>query len=318
MTWHEYTEVPTILTAQDLLNLNENQFYIAELYREKQHKFDYIDIESVFAKNPLVPDGYTQLEYIESTGSQYLRADIPISINANIYVKFSTKTSANDSNLLGGRYSDGSEDLTIWLNTASNKGIAIHYPIDSESSTNTGWIYHNVEVDKPINLKITPEKIYVNGVRVYQFNENRTAFSSALNGYVFARNQAGTATANGKFKIYYIKTWVQGSGAQFLVPVYRESNNRIGMLDVLNNDFYFNRGTGEFVRGADTIEPETTPYADVKAVYQTFEDNMSALLRKIDNDHWHHIGVGSYESARFDWQRWIDDLNRLKEIVEEL
>ena len=35
------------------------------------------------------------------------------------------------------------------------------------------------------------------------------------------------------------------------VPVYRKSDNEIGMLDVVNNVFYTNDGAGAFTKGND-------------------------------------------------------------------
>lgn len=315
-TWTDYTEAPEILNVSDLISLNENQFYLAELYRQIWHNTKSIDIDSVFAKNPLLPSGYRQLDYIESTGTQHINADIPISITTAIETKFSTKSSASDTNLLGSRYNDGTCDLSVWINTSNNKGIAIHYPINSNSKADTGWIYTQEIIDTPTKLKITPDEILVNDIVVYTFNVSRESIS-ALNGYIFARNQDGNATAHGKFKVYYLKTWINGVLKQYFVPCLKISDNSIGLYDIIDNHFYSNRGTGVFLKGDETIEPEATNYVNVRNVYQLFEQNMLNLYRAIDPTHAQGYSSGQSEPIDADWQRWIDTLNNLKAILEE-
>ena len=42
-----------------------------------------------------------------------------------------------------------------------------------------------------------------------------------------------------------------GTKKLHLIPCYRKSDGEIGLYDIVNNIFYTNMGSGEFLKGAD-------------------------------------------------------------------
>ena len=56
-------------------------------------------------------------------------------------------------------------------------------------------------------------------------------------------------------RIYEFKKWRNGELVQHLIPCRRLSDNELGMYDLVTGDFLTNAGDGDFVAGADIINP---------------------------------------------------------------
>lgn len=56
-------------------------------------------------------------------------------------------------------------------------------------------------------------------------------------------------------RLYELKMWKDDELVRDFIPCYRKSDNVIGLYDLVNNEFYTNQGTGEFLKGEnkDTI-----------------------------------------------------------------
>ena len=52
-------------------------------------------------------------------------------------------------------------------------------------------------------------------------------------------------------KIYYCQIFTYNTVVRNFIPCYRESDNKPGLYDLVNNEFYTNQGTGDFDKGND-------------------------------------------------------------------
>ena len=58
---------------------------------------------------------------------------------------------------------------------------------------------------------------------------------------------------NGSSAIIYSAKILDGSNEiRNFVPCYRKSDNKAGLYDLVNNEFYTNQGTGDFITGNDS------------------------------------------------------------------
>ena len=204
----------------------------------------------IYDEKTLLPKGYTQVDYIESSGTQYIDTGYIPTIYDSIETKFSTTNSPSDTNLYGSRKNNtGKEDYTIWINTSTNKGIAVHFPISATERKDTGWFYKNNIIDNSLILKVTPEACYVNNEKLYTFSDVRTEYDGTYTAYLFCRNDVGISRAKAKIKLYYFKLWNGENLVRDFIPCYRNSDNEIGLYDLVNNVFYTNQGTGTFTYG---------------------------------------------------------------------
>ena len=217
------------VVAEDVINVYENE----EDYIVNAHK------------NTRLPSDYVEVEYIESTGTQYIDTGFKPRIDTSIDITFRTNASPNDTNLWGSRISSGNQDYTIWINTSTNKAIALHFPKQSGSMVDTSWVYKEDIINNKTNLKINSTvsslEILVNGVSVYSKNDlSKTSYEPTLNSFLFCMNQNGSTQKKGNFKIYSCKIYDGGTPVRDLVPCYRIRDEVAGMYDLVNNVFYTN------------------------------------------------------------------------------
>lgn len=192
-----------------------------------------------------LPSEYQRVEYIESTGSQYI--DLPFGFDPTdeICSVLQLPTSTNSENWLvtetiwntdNNRFSFGGiqgSSFGVGYGNVPTNGTIMHYPY-----ANDGQFHKHTYKDYLFAIKELGT--YLGGV-------NRIPFGSTTSNLrLFYGYNSNTA---GKIR-YYIHTKADGTGVA-LYACYRKSDSIIGMYDVVNNIFYTNTGSGTFEKGAD-------------------------------------------------------------------
>ncbi len=191
-----------------------------------------------------LPSEYQRVEYIESTGKQYIKTDYIPSVFVEYECRFSTKESTNDTNLFG-VYQNVRE--TVFINTSNGKGIALHIPNSNNNSfIDTAWRYTNLQVDTFYNLKFSCENKSNMQVDDVQYYGQATQFTAPI--WIFTCNGKNNI---GRFKISKFIAKENNTETINLIPCYRIADNEIGMYDLVSNTFYTNAGTGTFIKGPD-------------------------------------------------------------------
>lgn len=217
-----------------------------------------------------LPDEYTPLDYIQGTGTQYIKTGYMPQYNAQITSDFQYTTISPQQQIIFGSY--GNLVSAIYIN--SSNMLAYSWNNNSGSWTSSG----------------------------YSANTNRHVVTlDGLNGKIIydgsSSNMAGTHTQNATQELYIMhinKNGVPGSDSEYararlydwyaiendsiihrLVPC-KNSNNVAGMYDVLTDTFYENAGTGTFTQGSE-IE-------NYQAIYTTLEDIPGGLWIKVGAD----------------------------------
>ena len=95
------------------------------------------------------------------------------------------------------------------------------------------------------------KNVYVDGVS-YDVLEDPTGNGwGTSTWYVF--NSHGEPNLKSSMRLYYLKMWTDGVLVRDFVPVMRDSDNSIGLYDLVNDVFYENIGTGVFTTGAHLL-----------------------------------------------------------------
>ena len=173
-----------------------------------------------------VTDEYKEVEYLESTGTQYIDTGYFPNSNTKIEIKFmgldNNPTGALP--LFGSRKNAENKSFTVFYTTGSIGRI--DYGIYSGSNPtikfNNNTIYTFIK-DK--------EKNYLDGV--YINSNDPTDFSCDYSLYLKNVNTSGSSFSKlFSSRLYYTKIYDDGSLARNLVPVIRKSDNKPGMLDL--------------------------------------------------------------------------------------
>ncbi|MBQ9607852.1 MAG: phage tail protein [Lachnospiraceae bacterium] len=216
---------------------------------------NYLYLESF--PNQILPEEYTQVDYIENTGKQYIDTGIHGNLNTEIITKV---TNNNYSGQLFGDITNNSKAISC--NFSFNSSLISRFG-NKESSSILG---NYVSSNNVFTLKENKEGIYINGSKVQEFNATDT-FITENTLLLFNRNSSSGSQQNTwKGKLYYFKIYDNNSLVRDFIPCYRNSDNEVGLYDLVNNVFYTNQGTGAFTYGS-TYDIDFTAKYVVKSKY---------------------------------------------------
>ena len=199
-------------------------------------------------KNPnyvdSIPDEYQEVEYLESTGTQYIDTGFVPNQDTRVTFDFAYVSSTNLGRLFGTRNTgEASNTQCFAFGTWGTSNIA-HYIAYSGVYTSFGTIdtnRHTIDFNK--------NECSFDDIIVHTFtNETFSGYGSI---YLFTYNTQ-TISDNAVAKVYSCKIYDNGSLIRNYIPCYRKSDNISGLYDLVNNVFYINAGTGTFLVGKDT------------------------------------------------------------------
>lgn len=184
-----------------------------------------------------LPSGYTQLEYIQSSGTQYINTGFKPNQDTKISMTADFPPSGNTW-LYGGRASAGSNSLGF-LYTSGNK-YRFDYASSLKELTTKPTGKFTIDSDK--------NKCYINGELAA--TATYTTFTSPVNMYIFGNNNNGSLSGGSSAKLYNCSIYDNGVLIRSFVPC-KNASGTVGLYDSVNNQFYQNAGTGIFVAGAE-------------------------------------------------------------------
>jgi len=199
----------------------------------------------VFASNNL-PSEYTELQYIESTGTQWI--DTGISVGDTICFNYKASPQERNQLSISSYVNKGVTGLVVWQ---SGGYINFRYKSNNIVETYTAGIPY--DLDKIYNILFNENnKFYIDGVLAY--TKTNTIDTS------------GVLVTGHYDKVYnlWVKSNTDGSLIFNGIPCRRNSDNVLGMYDTVSGTFFTNAGTGEFIAGPVVPEQQiriaTTAY----------------------------------------------------------
>lgn len=192
-----------------------------------------------------LPDGYTQLEYIESTGTQYIDTGITITQNIGVYLDFVLNNDISSSNVgtfFGGRDSTNS----CWI---------CSYNRYQTGSFDFGTTHYEAFLTSGKRMQLELKEQTYTTSEGGNISLPTTSFNTNLSAYLFAANNNRTAHEHANFRLYSSKLYDGSTVVRNFIPCKRISDSVIGLYDLVNDVFYTNAGTGEFAAGAEV--PQT-------------------------------------------------------------
>ncbi len=196
-----------------------------------------------------LPSDYQQVEYIESTGTQYIATGFLATDNVKIKGKVYTSTQGNEMCVVGtkeGGFEIGYSALTnrffIYSSgfttpittTSSLYDTTLDFTATITTQPSTELILHNIDGGLTATGTDTNELDDHSEIQLFRYKES----------YYFVG------------RIYELKVYDNDKMTRNFIPCYRKSDNVIGMYDLVNDVFYTNQGTGAFLKGANMPTPE--------------------------------------------------------------
>ncbi|MBQ3785502.1 MAG: InlB B-repeat-containing protein, partial [Alphaproteobacteria bacterium] len=186
-----------------------------------------------------VPDGYTKLQYIESTGTQYINTGVvqdTINFQVNLVVSFANANTryiygvSSSSPMYFGRYTNGRfEQNQQFTSLVSGVNKRVNLQWGKNSSNNLMKLV--VTVDNQSETLVSTASGTVTNKNFLLFANNGNSVNSILSG-----------------RIYSAQIYKNGVLAFSGVPA-KNSSNVVGMWDTVTKTFFENAGTGTFTAG---------------------------------------------------------------------
>ena len=184
-----------------------------------------------------LPNGYTQVEYIQSSGSQYIDTGIYPNQNTTIEISAYTTDTSNDKPLFGERNGNNVAFLA-WTNPQNTAHPAFAFHDTGNVDTYFGFtsgIKHTI-------------MLYNGGFicdgKVYSFATK--TFKSSYKLLLFGLNNAGSIDSR-KFygRVYSCKIYDNDTLVRDYAPCV-SPDGEYGLYDLVEHKFYSNQGTGQF------------------------------------------------------------------------
>lgn len=224
-----------------LYDLVENKFYTNEGTGDFTSGPDVNGtVEDEVVKT--LPSEYQQVEYIESTGTQYIDTGVVCNENLKIEVEYKISSFDVDRSYIFGVYG------------ASNN-YRVQYSHANVIFAGFGNMYSDnitaPKEDKKYNLIMDNGKFTLDGEVIYDATSAGGKYSSTNNATItlFARNGNGSIGNYSLNRIYSCKMSIGENEVRNLVPCYRKIDNVAGMYDTVKGVFYKNLGKGDFLKG---------------------------------------------------------------------
>lgn len=188
---------------------------------------------------PRLPNEYQEVEYIQSTGSQYIDTNVLSNVIGRFY--------------LNAQFTEISDEI----NGSINSGVALDIGIISNQFFLRNGAPNDVAVSADTNIHefevdTINSKCYIDGTVV----STKSGTKPNFNLYLFARNNESLGTTTTAYfckeKLYSCKLYdLSNTLIRDFIPCYRKLDNTVGLYDLANNVFYANQGAGVFLMGAE-------------------------------------------------------------------
>lgn len=187
-----------------------------------------------------LPSGYTKLDYIESSGTQYINTGFTPKGNSRVVMDFENMLIPADAAALFGARTDTEKNVFgMWFDTTA---VQPHYGSVGYNTKPIAVASYNVRQMYDLNKGVAT----VGGTSV---TFSQLTFNSSCALTLLAMNTNGTVDerrASGK--IYSAKVYDNGTLVRDFIPC-KNASGTIGLWDNVNSVFYANAGTGTFSTG---------------------------------------------------------------------
>lgn len=240
----------------DLNRVTHAMEYLVERIRSYGYTVKYEKVKVPHqpqkGKNRL-PAGYIELEYIESTGTQYIDTGFKPNQDTRVVADMQMVGTPVNAFFFGGRTSTSSNIFCfLWLE--SNKVFRTDY--NNKQKSVSGVYNDRVFVDFNKNI------VEMNGTII---EHTYGTFQSTGNLFIFAASTSGTMSSPASARLYSFKLYDNGALVRDFIPC-KNPDGVVGLYDFVNKKFYGNSGSGNFIAGGELI-PRKLPEGYTQVTY---------------------------------------------------
>ena len=263
-----------------------------------------------------LPSEYQEVEYIQSSGTQYIDTWLTVSGNVKAdyeYTPTSSSPSAPvfmDTDWRNNWFGSWNTYIYYWGNTSNNEWYTV------------GSLAQNVKAHDIVAKSWCSRTLNWTTV---SYTPSSSYPSPSWTLKLFAGQRAGSIISYNVSKLYSFKRYDSWVLTQDMIPCYRKSDSVIGLYDLVNNQFYTNAWTWTFSKWSDVntyresslknayIGEVWTPTSNTLWYYpltsQTTVNDMSWNWNNLTNNWVTFWNYGWHDSGIFN-RSWFLSLNK--------
>ena len=185
-----------------------------------------------------LPEGYTAVEYIQSSGTQYIDTGRKLTQDSDITIDFQIVDRTNiNAGIFGSRESAAKNNLALFQNYSGSSVLSCDF---------SEYLKHRVIVSKTFNrIKIQMNKngVWANDILKKSWSDIAD-FETPTNGLIF---DVGNNNWTGNKAVMRLYSYTDGD-AQKLVPCL-DTDGVSCLYDLISKTTFYNQGSGSFTWG---------------------------------------------------------------------
>jgi hypothetical protein len=259
---------------------------------------------NTYQNTSILPSEYTQVDYIEGHRAEYIDTGFKTTPKTKIETTFQfTQVTPTQQRIFGNYYSETDGLVfTTYINGAGNFAWACQ--------NNTGnWINTGITADTNKHTFIVDSLNNSVSIDNYNATITTTRTNNSLTSillFVYRYENGVDKNTLSYLKMYSTKIYDNNVLVRDFIPCYRNSDNVVGLYDIVNDVFYTNQGTGAFTYGSVVNIPNPNYPQDVEVV--TGEQNI--IISQNGNIQNYPINLGNIELCKVgNYQDYIYNQN---------
>jgi hypothetical protein len=207
------------------------------------------DVEK-FKSQQSLPAGYTELEYIQSTGTQYIDTGFIPNQNTRVDIRFSAASYANNALFVYGAGADSTSNAFEMYPWTYGTGQALQF--NYGNGANAYQFVGAPVVNKIITTyqnKTTCQSVINNTISTASHAAQNFTAPYTLTLFALHRASIIKSTSAAAMKLYSCQIYDNGKLVRNFVPC-KNASGIAGLYDRVEKKFYHNAGTNSFTAGA--------------------------------------------------------------------
>ena len=222
-----------------------------------------------YQKGTELPCGFVELNYLESTGTQFI--DTGIYMNSDYSVEIEARQTATTTGVSRYLFGDAPVQNTRYYIVITSGNNTYRFGLENANMDTTVSAYDG----KWHTHKVENKTYYIDGVS--QGTPVVSDFTAGRTSRLFNVQTTSTLTEN----YWHIKSCKQYDGngriIAHLVPVLRTYDNKPGMYDLIRRQFLTNQGAGEFKYGIGNL------YSSLQYLESTGTQYLTVVSGQVDS-----------------------------------
>lgn len=212
-----------------------------------EHVYDFATQKWYKKQEPRIPTEYTELDYVEANGNQYIVTDYVAKANTTVSLKEYVTTST----LALYHIFSGNQFRAPFVGLFESTTPAVIYKNGTEYRyLNDGSVTIAPYTD--YEFKVEGDKVYANDELIIENATPTMEGNDTVPCAVFAYGGSpSTSQYHAKARLYYLTVKEGDTVVRDYVPCYNKSTNKIGLFDTVNQKFW--TSTSSLIKGNEVV-----------------------------------------------------------------